>query len=73
MALPPERAAEICGVPAEQIARGRALLGTGERLVSTCAAGRLPVKPGDGRRRPGQQHQSSARHDRQTGLRASSR
>ena len=31
------------------------------------APGRLPVAPGDGRGRPGQQHQSAARDDRQAG------
>jgi anaerobic selenocysteine-containing dehydrogenase len=34
MSLPTERAAEICGVPAEQIREAARLLGTAERLVS---------------------------------------
>jgi len=33
---PPERAAEICGVPAEQIREAARIIGTANRLVSTC-------------------------------------
>ena len=36
---PPERAAEICGVSAELIRRAAEVIGTGERLVSTCLQG----------------------------------
>jgi len=36
---PPERAAEICGVPAEAIREAASVIGTGERLVSTCLQG----------------------------------
>jgi len=36
---PPERAAEICGVPADSIREAAHVLGTGERLVSTCLQG----------------------------------
>jgi ferredoxin-nitrate reductase len=36
---PPERAAEICGVSADAIREAARLIGTGERLVSTCLQG----------------------------------
>jgi ferredoxin-nitrate reductase len=36
---PPERAAEICGVPAEQIREAARVIGTARRLVSTCLQG----------------------------------
>jgi ferredoxin-nitrate reductase len=36
---PPERVAEICGVPAEDIREAARIVGTGERLVSTCLQG----------------------------------
>lgn len=36
---PPERAAEICGVSADVIREAAHLIGTGERLVSTCLQG----------------------------------
>ena len=36
---PPERAAEICGVPADDIREAARIIGTGERLVSTCLQG----------------------------------
>jgi ferredoxin-nitrate reductase len=36
---PPERGAEICGVSADMIREAARLLGTGERLVSTCLQG----------------------------------
>ncbi|WP_223830476.1 molybdopterin oxidoreductase family protein [Nocardiopsis quinghaiensis] len=36
---PPEHAAEICGVPAEQIREAAALLGSAERLLSTVLQG----------------------------------
>jgi anaerobic selenocysteine-containing dehydrogenase len=36
---PPERAAEICGVSPEAIRAAARLIGTGERLVSTCLQG----------------------------------
>jgi anaerobic selenocysteine-containing dehydrogenase len=36
---PPERAAEICGVSADAIRNAARLIGTGERLVSTCLQG----------------------------------
>src|SRR5581483_7714170 len=36
---PPERAAELCGVPAELIRDAARIVGTGERLVSTCLQG----------------------------------
>lgn len=36
---PPERAAEICGVSAEAIRHAARVIGTGERLVSTCLQG----------------------------------
>jgi anaerobic selenocysteine-containing dehydrogenase len=39
MDYPPERAAEICGVEADAIRRGAEIVGTGERLVSTCLQG----------------------------------
>jgi anaerobic selenocysteine-containing dehydrogenase len=36
---PPERAAEICGVPAEDIRAAARVIGDAERLVSTCLQG----------------------------------
>jgi ferredoxin-nitrate reductase len=36
---PPERAAEICGVTADAIREAARLIGSGERLVSTCLQG----------------------------------
>ena len=36
---PPERAAEICGVAADDIREAARIIGTGERLVSTCLQG----------------------------------
>jgi anaerobic selenocysteine-containing dehydrogenase len=36
---PPERVAEICGVPAEDIREAARILGRAERLVSTCLQG----------------------------------
>jgi ferredoxin-nitrate reductase len=36
---PPERAAEICGVPAEQIREAARIIGSADRLVSTCLQG----------------------------------
>jgi ferredoxin-nitrate reductase len=39
MAYPPDRAAEICEVPAEQIREAARILGTGERLLSTVLQG----------------------------------
>jgi ferredoxin-nitrate reductase len=36
---PPERVAEICGVPAEQVREAARILGTANRLVSTCLQG----------------------------------
>jgi ferredoxin-nitrate reductase len=36
---PPERAAEICGVSGEAIREAARVIGTGERLVSTCLQG----------------------------------
>lgn len=36
---PPERAAEICGVPADEIRRAAEILGRTPRLVSTCLQG----------------------------------
>jgi ferredoxin-nitrate reductase len=36
---PPERAAEICGVPAERIREAARIVGTADRLVSTCLQG----------------------------------
>jgi ferredoxin-nitrate reductase len=36
---PPERAAEVCGVPAERIRAAASLLGTADRLVSTVLQG----------------------------------
>jgi ferredoxin-nitrate reductase len=36
---PPERAAEICGIDAEDIRRAAEIIGSGERLVSTCLQG----------------------------------
>jgi anaerobic selenocysteine-containing dehydrogenase len=39
MQYPPERAAEICGVPAEAIVEASALIGSAERLVSTVLQG----------------------------------
>jgi len=36
---PPERAAEICGVPAEDIRAAARVIGEAERLVSTCLQG----------------------------------
>jgi ferredoxin-nitrate reductase len=36
---PPERAAEICGVSADAIREAARVIGTGERLVSTCLQG----------------------------------
>jgi len=38
-AYPPERAAEICGVPADDIREAARLIGSAERLVSTCLQG----------------------------------
>jgi anaerobic selenocysteine-containing dehydrogenase len=38
-AYPPERAADICGVEAEQIRAAARLIGSSERLVSTCLQG----------------------------------
>jgi ferredoxin-nitrate reductase len=38
-AYPPERAAEICGIPAEQIREAARIIGSAERLVSTCLQG----------------------------------
>src|SRR4051794_26551076 len=39
MEYPTERAAEICGVSAEQIRDAARVLGSGERLISTCLQG----------------------------------
>ncbi len=39
MQYPPERVAEICGVPPEGIRTAARILGSGERLVSTCLQG----------------------------------
>src|SRR3954447_1586882 len=39
MQCPPERVAEICGVPADDIRAAARVIGTGERLVSTCLQG----------------------------------
>jgi anaerobic selenocysteine-containing dehydrogenase len=39
MAYPPERAEEICGVPAAQIREAARVIGESERLVSTCLQG----------------------------------
>jgi ferredoxin-nitrate reductase len=39
MQYPPERAAEICGVAADDIRKAAKIIGTGERLVSTCLQG----------------------------------
>lgn len=36
---PPERAAQICGVPADDIREAAAIVGRAERLVSTCLQG----------------------------------
>jgi len=36
---PPDRVAEICGVPAEDIVAAARIVGTGSRLVSTCLQG----------------------------------
>jgi ferredoxin-nitrate reductase len=36
---PPERAAEICGVPADDIREAARIVGSSERLVSTCLQG----------------------------------
>lgn len=36
---PPERVAEICGVPADDIREAARVIGTGRRLVSTCLQG----------------------------------
>ena len=38
-AYPPERVAEICDVPADAIREAARVIGTGERLVSTCLQG----------------------------------
>lgn len=38
-AYPPERAAELCGVDAEDIREAARIIGTSERLVSTCLQG----------------------------------
>ena len=39
MEYPPERAADICGVPAERIRAAARIIGTADRLVSTCLQG----------------------------------
>jgi ferredoxin-nitrate reductase len=36
---PPERVAEICGVPADDIRAAARIIGTGQRVVSTCLQG----------------------------------
>jgi ferredoxin-nitrate reductase len=36
---PPERVAQVCGVPAEQIRAAARIIGTANRLVSTCLQG----------------------------------
>ena len=39
MQYPPERVAEICGVPADEIPAAAEIIGTARRLVSTCLQG----------------------------------
>jgi ferredoxin-nitrate reductase len=51
---PPERVAEICGVPASQIREAARIIGTADRLVSTCLQGVY------------QSHQATARRWRST-------
>ena len=53
---PPERVAEICDVPAEQISEAARLIGGAERLMTNGSAGLLPVQSDHGGGGAGQQH-----------------
>ena len=66
---PPERVAEICGIPAETW-RGRPSGSARHRNGLDRASGLLPERRGDGGLVAGQLGSSSARRNRQTGQRA---
>ena len=68
-AYPPDRVAQICDVPAADVARAAEVFGTRAAGRVDGPAGPVPVSPGDGGGGAGEQPPSAARHARAAGHR----